>query len=1213
MAHLQDFLSALFAACPDDSIILNAGDVETPVTDGASIDAFVAAAGSEPIYVRPITDAGNVSFLHSVTENSTAEQWQDLSLRPTVVLFKDGVTICAYALEAPYQLEPEAEANAEIVALYQAMGGDLDDMIPTPGANGWEMVHCGLDDYQPLAALLEAFSDTPTLAAAPAVVAPAEESAPWEETDYGTLLDARVLAPIDLEAPELQQEMVISVGANFKSVNWKPDRMSIAKFIGLMARHPEGKQKDGPGFVMGEIVGDNRRKQAVTACFGVGLDIDVGMPGHEIDKALAELGCLAVRYTTFSHAKTSSKINKDKIVKWCSKQGIPFDDAGVIRFLRESTKWDEGLLATAEYSGDNHEPEGLMACISHAPMEKHRVVMPLTEAFVPTTVAETHAEGMKMWAAVCKALARRLGDLPMDNSTTDPSRLFYFPRHQKGKPHETTVFGGPLLDWRSLDLDGVGPVEEEEPKDAFEAALLRETKDTRPKSRSSTEEGKKLGRWAKKTAHGFQIVDVIRDHAEDRIRTNGGTKIDLECPFDEDHSNPGDAEDRGCFAVNAGDGPSEIFTIKCQHDSCQGRTNLDFLGKMIKDEWFSEDVLEDPNYNAAAPEDAPEPRVAMKIAAEDDARAEYECLIDALTPDSPDDDVEAALAAYVKAELKGLSQRRVEDRIKESLKINQTTLTKMVREVKRDVNRDRNQSGDYKDPKGRMVFSFSGEFNFDEAFDTCFKALLLTNKADKEPTFSCVQDKPVRLSRNPKTGRISFDELSNRTLWSELNKRVTFVRRSDNGDGTRQAVQKEVADHVYEQAWTELPQSPEIIYTPLFTANGDLVMTPGYKSELNLLMANTRFTVDVPETPDAAQVEEAVRYLKEELLIDFPFLDYDLEGVERREPSEANALAMLITPFMRRMINGCTPVFFVAKPVPGTGGTLLGKLPMLIFDGAESAPMRYTQSEEEMQKALLSAIIETRSHLFFDDVKDFNNRALLQSITSQEIGGRMLGVSRNISRPNIFNWVGTGNNPIVGSEMERRIVWVRINAKTSDIQTRVYHHDDLPGWIATNRSKIVGHILTMIQYWINVDCPVFETRKRASFEDWSRKVGGVLQACGVEGFLDNRRSAGADMDETAVRQFVKEWLKKFTFDAMLPSKLFEHALALELDIIEGNNDDQKKQRFPKRLHTLEGRAFTFDGTEIIVQTTLDADNNVVYYLANQGVTAAAPQDEAIAA
>lgn len=212
--------------------------------------------------------------------------------------------------------------------------------------------------------------------------------------------------------------------------------------------------------------------------------------------------------------------------------------------------------------------------------------------------------------------------------------------------------------------------------------------------------------------------------------------------------------------------------------------------------------------------------------------------------------------------------------------------------------------------------------------------------------------------------------------------------------------------------------------------------------------------------------------------------------------------------------------------------------------------------------------------------------------------------------------MGTGNNPIVGSEMERRICWIRLNARTADIQNRKYHHPDLPGWIAENRTKIVRSILTMIQYWIDLECPTFEERKRASFEDWSRKVGGVLQVCGVEGFLDNRRSAGADMDETAIRVFVREWLKAHGFQKMTSSKLYEWASFTELDIIEGNNDDQKKQRFPKRLHTLDGRVFAIEGSDYMVLTSFDEDANVVYQLrplAEIIAAAEAGEDEQIAA
>jgi hypothetical protein len=118
--------------------------------------------------------------------------------------------------------------------------------------------------------------------------------------------------------------------------------------------------------------------------------------------------------------------------------------------------------------------------------------------------------------------------------------------------------------------------------------------------------------------------------------------------------------------------------------------------------------------------------------------------------------------------------------------MSQANFKTLLKSVRRSMGEERKSA--IKDPKGRMVFSFTGEFNFDEAFDICFKALLKANRDDAEPTFSCVQDKPVRLSRNPKTGRISFDELSNRTLWSELNRRITFVRRNDEGEGPRLAV-----------------------------------------------------------------------------------------------------------------------------------------------------------------------------------------------------------------------------------------------------------------------------------------------------------------------------------------------------------------------------------------------------------------------------------------
>lgn len=604
-----------------------------------------------------------------VWREAPAASWETFLPAPTAALTQGATALLVYALAKPI-------AAAEAAGLAREMGCDLDVPVPLPGSNGWALEHLDPEALQTPADLVDVFGES-------------EPAVP--ESAGATYLDARVLSPLDLDADELQEPMTISVGANFQSKKWRNETMSRAQFVALLARHPVGRQKDGPGFVLGEIVGDNRRKQAVKACWGIGLDIDVGMPGHEIDAALAELGCLAIRYTTFSHGKTVSKFNRDKIIKWCAKNGREFDADSVHQYLSEAVRWDPRILESAEYYGDVHEPEGVLACVRHAPMEKHRVVVPLLSPFIPSEAAPTHAEGMKLWADVCRGLAKVLGELPMDNSAVDPSRLFYFPRHADGKPHETTVHGGALFDWRSMDLGSTADA-----GDDFDRALAEFVdSNEKTKSKSQTPEGRELGRWSIKRASGFQIVDVIRDYAEDRIRTPGTSKIDLECPFDEDHSNPGDPEDRGCFAVNAGDGPSPVFTVKCQHDSCQGKTNLDFLGKMVKDEWFPRDVLDDETYNAVLDDEAEPSEAAVKIEREDAAEARrqeakdsYQVALDALSPDSPDEQVNEAVRLVIAADLDARPFSRARDALSVRLKMGKRDVDRLLKEVRAGLAED---------------------------------------------------------------------------------------------------------------------------------------------------------------------------------------------------------------------------------------------------------------------------------------------------------------------------------------------------------------------------------------------------------------------------------------------------------------------------------------------------------------------------------------------
>lgn len=1161
MSDSARFLNALFGPYGGDLLVEQPNGENVETSDGA----FLTSVPGLKVY--PATVSG-VHFIYALVDADVGIH-EDCALTPTAVLHKNGKSLLFWRLIAPALFDELRHSG--LLAFFEL--DSFDEAIPFPGTNEWVLDHTDENIEYSIAELQAAYL-SPT--ASPAKAA----------THYG---DALIMRPFDEIEPQYNQMMTVTLGARRESRNWKPKEMPIGALMAKLCLHEEGK-KDGLSFVLADMVPGQRLKASVVAIYGIGLDIDTGTPSSVVDKAIDKLDCAAVRYTTHSHMKTRESFKKDRILKFDSNSDI--DTNLMQRFVREVEKWDESIVETVEFIGIDHTEKGIVASIEFKPMPKHRVIVPLAMPYEIGKEGRTQQEAMQKWAKVPEALAGLMG-VPFDRSCTDPSRLFYFARHSKGKPHESRIWGGPLFDYHRLDINNV-----------FDNIATEITKGS---SRSQTPEGQELGRWSIKRAHGFQIKDVIENFASDHIRGSAASQgITIECPFDEDHSNAGDQSDSACFAVNAGDGPSEIFTISCRHETCHNKTVLDMLGKMLKDGWFDKTVLEDEQFNAIIDDEEITSPDAKKIIREDKARDGYDAAIDKLSPDSTDDDIDAVLQQIYEAKLGSVKAGAALNRVKTATKASISDIRKQYKNLVRAIEKVRaEEEPQHKksdDPLGRRIFRYENEFHFDEAWRVCDKALLSENAKAGLPIYSHIEGHPVRLNVNARSGRITFDKLEVVPLWASLNKLVTFVKKTDQSESPRQQVPIDVARQVHAQFYTDFPPAPEVVYTPIFIADGRLVSDPGYYYDpadpnFNFLLADTGFTVPpIPSEPTITEMQASLSWIKTEILGDFPFLDFDMQGRERREPSEANAIAMLLTPFMRRMINGCTPVFFISKPLPGTGGTLLGKIPILLFDGIEAPPIRYSQNEEEMNKVLVAALMETKSHLFFDDVKEFNSRELLRAITSQYVGGRVLGSSKNIERPNNFNWVATSNNPNVGNEMERRVVWIKLNLKKHDVQGRKFKHP-LEEFLKQHRDIAVYHLLTLIQYWISVGMPRFTARSRASFEEWAQKVGGVLQVCGVEGFIDNRREAGQDMNEAAIKAFVREFIRKFGIDTYAsPSDIYKWALDGELDIVEGANEDLKKAKFMRTLPTINERTFYIDEVDYMVRSGFDNDMNVAYFI-----------------
>jgi len=107
-------------------------------------------------------------------------------------------------------------------------------------------------------------------------------------------------------------------------------------------------------------------------------------------------------------------------------------------------------------------------------------------------------------------------------------------------------------------------------------------------------------------------------------------------------------------------------------------------------------------------------------------------------------------------------------------------------------------------------------------------------------------------------------------------------------------------------------------------------------------------------------------------------------------------------------------------------------------------------------------------------------------------------------------WVATANNLELSLEIARRSYWIRLDAqleKPWERPAQQFEHPDLKAWVRENRSKILSALLIVGRYWFVKGQPeAKDTPVVGSFEAWSKTLGGVLAAAGVEGFLENSKA-----------------------------------------------------------------------------------------------------------
>lgn len=361
---------------------------------------------------------------------------------------------------------------------------------------------------------------------------------------------------------------------------------------------------------------------------------------------------------------------------------------------------------------------------------------------------------------------------------------------------------------------------------------------------------------------------------------------------------------------------------------------------------------------------------------------------------------------------------------------------------------------------------------------------------------------------------------------------------------------------------------------PARRKNGNIELLPaGYDAETKSFTFNS-----VPVISGFSMAES--KAVIDDILSEFAFADSGR--------SKAVAIAAMLTVFGRALPppKSLRPCFIIVANAEGAGKTLIVKcatVPVMGYAPAGTKP----KDEDEMRKALLTAVIEARPVVFFDNAKrHVASEALEGFLTTQDYEGRILGQSKSFRGENNATVFITGNGCTVSPDMRRRSLFCELFLEVERAEDRVFKQSLEVPELIERRCEILTALWALIQNWNDLGQP-FPSRGNSSFSDWSNIIGGIVESAGYCCPLETPKiDSAADIDGEDMRALVRALagdsiLKAVKFDEVVTTArdagLFEWAIP-----DDGDMDAKSKatfgcmlKRYDRRL--IGGYRFSLEG------------------------------------
>jgi hypothetical protein len=410
-----------------------------------------------------------------------------------------------------------------------------------------------------------------------------------------------------------------------------------------------------------------------------------------------------------------------------------------------------------------------------------------------------------------------------------------------------------------------------------------------------------------------------------------------------------------------------------------------------------------------------------------------------------------------------------------------------------------------------------------------------------------------------RTGGTSTQILTEESLRHVASRAANWFRTDEHGAQHAITPPSDIMSDLLATLDPKLPSLVAFRTVPYFAPDGRLIIERGYNADTRIYLSYPpSLVLAVPEPPTFKKDVRAAVRLFEQLLRQFPFDGEINPDRAVRTSSFANAMSLMLTSFARDMLpleDAKVPLFAAIAPAvaSGTGKGLLFTTLYQLVTGLRTDPPAspLPEDESEIRKHVLAVLLQGEPFVYYDNVDRLvDSAALASALTTGIVHGRILGVTRDVNVPNSATWLMTGNNLRFSKEHARRVVPIRLDAKMENPDTRSGFDLRLPGWVHEQRSALVSAALTLIRYWVGQGRPEWSGAPMATFEPWSRMIGGILETSGVAGFLSNRTDFRLDNDEESQqwRGFVAAWFARWGTKVVPVSELIldatEHLLTL---------------------------------------------------------------------